>query len=191
MSNCYRYQKQKKDILFVGTLYKGKGVDVLLETYKQLVLLRKNVPHLTIVGDGTERINLEDFVKMNNLIDNVTFCGAIYDEVRLSSIFQRALLSVSPYQAGLSVPKSMGYGVPYATRKDAITGGEIYHIKDKDNGFMYENDHELLNILIDATDNPQKFIDMGFRAKEYYDNNATVKHRSNGAISAFRFALGI
>jgi len=81
--------------------------------------------------------------------------------------------------------------VPYATRKDAITGGEIYHITDGVNGFMYEKDEDLLSILLDASKNPQKYIDMGLKAKEYYDNNATVKHRSEGAIKAFKYSLGL
>ena len=183
--------EQKKNILFVGTLYKGKGLETLLETYAEYVNKTENILPLVIVGDGSERNTLEKYVANHNLEPHVTFCGAVFEEEKLAEYYSKAILSVSPNQAGLSVPKSMGYAVPYATRKDAITGGEIYHITDGVNGFMYEKDEDLLSILLDASKNPQKYIDMGLKAKEYYDNNATVKHRSEGAIKAFKYSLGL
>lgn len=179
----------KNSILFVGTLYKGKGVEKLLETYSILLEKTDKPLPLIIVGDGPERKYLEEFVKEHQLADYVSFKGAIFEETVLRDYYAQALISVSPYQAGLSVPKSMGYGVPYATRKDAITGGEIYHITDGVNGFMYENDEDLLTILLDASKNPLKYIEMGKRAKDYYDSNATVRHRAEGAMRAFAYVL--
>lgn len=183
--------EQKKNVLFVGTLYKGKGLETLLETYNEYIAKTDKVLPLIIVGDGSERNTLEKYVSDHNLEHHVSFCGAVFEEAKLAEFYSKAILSVSPNQAGLSVPKSMGYAVPYATRKDAITGGEIYHITDGVNGFMYEKDEDLLNILLDASEHPQKYVDMGLTAKEYYDNNATVKHRSEGAIKAFKYALGL
>lgn len=182
---------KKSTILFVGTLYKGKGVDKLLETYSNLIDKTDNPLPLVIVGDGPERQLLEQFVKAHKLENKVNFCGAIFDESVLKDYYSHALISVSPNQAGLSVPKSMGYGVPYATRKDAITGGEIYHITDNVNGFMYEKDEDLLDILLEACENPQKYIEMGKKAKEYYYNNASVRHRAEGAIAAFNYVLSL
>ncbi len=181
--------ERKNSILFVGTLYKGKGVEKLLETYMCLLDKTDNPLPLIVVGDGPERNVLEEFVTDHHLDNIVSFKGAIYDENILMGYYSQALISVSPNQAGLSVPKSMGYGVPYATRRDAITGGEIYHITDGVNGFMYENDEDLLEILLDASNNPSKYVAMGRRAKDYYDNNATVNHRAKGAMAAFNYVL--
>lgn len=179
----------KKIFLFVGTLYKGKGLDILLKSYHDAVINEDISNQLHIVGDGAERQNLENYVKNNSLIDKVIFHGAIYDERILARCFSEALLCVSPTQGGLSVPKSMGYGVPFVTRRDAITGGEIYHITPGVNGIMYEKDNELTAILIDAANNPQKYVEMGFKAKVYYDNHATVRHMAQGAMDAFDYAL--
>ena len=179
----------KKDFLFVGTLYKGKGLDLLLDSFRQVVEKLNPDTNLHIVGDGSERGALEEYVAQKNLSGNVIFHGAIYDENVLANRFAHALLSISPTQGGLSVPKSMGYGVPFVTRKDAITGGEIYHITSGVNGIMYERDENLIHILSDACQNPQKYVEMGMKAKEYYDNNATIKHMAQGAMDAFEYVL--
>lgn len=179
----------KKDLLFVGTLYKGKGLDLLLEAFRQVVKKQNVTNKLHIVGDGSERQALEDYVAQNKLEENVIFHGAIYDENMLAERFAHALLCISPTQGGLSVPKSMGYGVPFVTRKDSITGGEIYHITPGVNGIMYNKDEELTSIISDACCNSPKYVDMGIKAKDYYDNHATIRHMAQGAMDAFEFVL--
>lgn len=179
----------KKDFLFVGTLYKGKGLDLLLDAFRQVVKKQNPENKLHIVGDGSERNVLEDYVVEHKLTGRVVFHGAIYDEKVLAERFAHALLCISPTQGGLSVPKSMGYGVPFVTRKDAITGGEIYHITPGVNGIMYEKDEDLVSILEDACRNAQKYIDMGTKAKEYYNRYATIRHMAQGALDAFEYVL--
>lgn len=181
--------QKKKNLLFVGTLYKGKGLDKLLSSIKEVVAKGYKDVRLTIVGDGECRKELEDYVAENGLRNNVAFTGSIFDEKVLANHFAEALLCVSPTQGGLSCPKSMGYGVPFVTRKDAITGGEIYHITTGVNGIMYEKDEDLTSIIEDACKNPQKYVEMGMAAKDYYDHNATIKHMAQGAMDAYEYAL--
>lgn len=181
--------EKKKNFLFIGTLYKGKGLDLLLKAYKDAIDTAGIENELHIVGDGKERKNVEVFVKENHLDGKVRLHGAIFDEKVLSIHLTNALLCISPTQGGLSVPKSMGYGVPFVTKHSAITGGEIYHITPGKNGIMYNQDEELSEILIDSSRNPQKYIEMGRKAKEYYDNHATIDHMASGVMEAFRFAL--
>ena len=181
--------ESKRDFLFVGTLYKGKGLDLLLEAFKSVVTQCNCDIKLQIVGEGSERESLEAYVIEHGLQDRVVFHGSIYDENEISKVFQESLLCFSPKQAGLSVPKSMGYGVPFVTRKDAITGGEIYHITSGVNGIMYDIDDDLPKIMFDAIENRQKFIEMGRNAMEYYYNHATIKHMAQGAIDAIEYAL--
>ena len=54
---------------------------------------------------------------------------------------------------------------------------------------MYDRDEELITIMLDAVNNASKYIEMGMRAKDYYNNYATVKHMAQGAMDAFKFAL--
>ena len=179
----------KKDILFVGSLYKGKGLDKLVYSFKEAISAVESNVILHVVGGGAEREAIEALVRSIGLQDRVIFHGPIYDEIVLATIFQKSIICVSPTQAGLSVPKSMGYGVPFITRRDAITGGEIYHISNQVNGVLYDDDQELTHILIDTMNNPSKYIEMGLNAKTYYNNNATPKHMADAAIEAIKFVL--
>lgn len=179
----------KKDFLFVGTLYKGKGLDILLESFRSFKEKDKTNTALYIVGGGELEEELKTYVSENDLGETVFFTGPIYDEVILAKYFQRSLLCFSPTQAGLSVPKSLGYGVPFVTRRDAITGGELYHITNGYNGILYSDNSELIDIMSEAISNRSKYLEMGRNAKEYYDNNATIYHKAKGATDAFEFVL--
>ena len=175
--------------MFVGTLYKGKGLDVLIDSFRQALEISGKEARLVIIGDGEMRDDIERHINSNNLQDSVELLGPIFDEIKLAKEFQRSLLCISPNQGGLTCPKSMGYGVPFVCHKDAITGGEIYHITNGVNGIIYQSDKDLIDILVDAINNQQKYIEMGQMAKNYYDNNATIRHMANGAIQAFNYAL--
>lgn len=179
----------KRIFLFVGTLYKGKGLDLLLESYKHAVDKAHISNELHIIGDGCERHNIETYIQENGLEGKVFLHGAIYNELVLASFFKNALLCISPTQGGLSVPKSMGYGVPFVTKGNSITGGEIYHIDPGENGILYQQDRELESILIDAGTNPTKYVEMGIKAKDYYDKYATIDCMAEGAMTAFDSVL--
>jgi glycosyltransferase involved in cell wall biosynthesis len=179
--------KKKKNIIFVGTLYRGKGVDCLLKCFREAIDIVNNSVHVDIIGDGPCRQELEELTNQLKLNDNVTFHGAIYDIQQLTDFYSKAILCISPYQAGLTVCTSMGNGVTFVTRKDAITGGELYHITNGENGIIFERDEELIEIIKDVITNPSKYIEMGIKAKEYYDTHATINHMVNGFLSAIEY----
>lgn len=182
--------KNRKDFLFVGSLYKEKGISVLIESFSSVI---KRFPNdttlLHIIGDGAEKNEIERMIHERNLDNRVILHGAIYDENELSEYFSKSLLCISPYQAGLSVPKSMGYGVTFVTRKDAITGGELYHITNGVNGILYEHDSSLPALLEDAIMNKDKYIQIGNNACDYYNNNATIEIMVRNIQDALEYAL--
>lgn len=181
--------EEKKDFLFIGSLYKAKGVDLLLSTFNKLVKVLDSDVILHIVGDGGERTSLEEFVNREGLADRVIFHGALYDEKEIAQIFKPSLLCISPNQAGLSVPKSMGYGVTFVTRENAITGGELYHITPGKNGILFKNDEELFDILKDSILNRDKYIRIGKAAKQYYDTSANIDNMVNNISKAVTYAI--
>lgn len=181
--------KNKKNIIFVGTLYKGKGVDALLCAINEAKHQLNNPFHVDIIGDGPYRQELEILSNRLGLSNCVSFHGAIYDTEKLSEFYSNALCCISPYQAGLSVCTSMGNGVPFITQSDAITGGEIFHITNGENGVLYQKDEDLVNIIVDVINNPLKYIEMGNKAKDYYNTNATIQHMVDGIMAAIDYAV--
>jgi len=180
----------RDSVLFVGSLYKAKKIFELLNCYKDAIVSSDNVPKLVIVGDGEDKDAVNEWILENNLWDSIELTGAIYDEEKISKYFARAIICVSPDQAGLSVLKSFGYGVPFVTNKDAITGGERLNIVNGENGILFDSFDEITDIIKDCSQNPEKYIEMGKNAKKYYNENRTINHMVSGFIDAIDFVTG-
>ena len=63
----------KLELIFVGGLVPRKACDLALRAAAPL--LRSNVAHFTVVGDGPDRENLEELVRSLGISNEVTFCG--------------------------------------------------------------------------------------------------------------------
>ena len=184
--------KEKKNsdyLLFVGSLYPAKGVDVLLKQYNEAYQINHEIEDLLIVGDGSEREKCEKLCKDSGLGRKVTFLGSIFEEERLSELFSGAIACISPNQAGLSVLKSMGYGVPFVTSATSITGGERFNIQDKINGVIYENEEDLKMIILDIHHDRNKYIEMGKKAKAYYEKCRKPEVMVKGFVDAIEYVL--
>ncbi len=121
--------------------------------------------------------------------DDVVLEGAIFDENILKDIFSEAILCISPKQVGLTVLKSFGYGVPFVTRRDAITGGEKSDIKDGVNGYFYDTEEELINIIVRTKTHPEEFMIMSDAARNHYLTEASPEAMAQGVIDAIMFVL--
>lgn len=181
----------KNRILFVGTLYKEKKIFELINAFIEAKNKSKAESFLVlnIIGDGEEYGNIKDLIQKQELSGTISLHGSIYNEEELVKYFSQSLLCISPDQAGLSVLKSMGYGVPYVTRTDATTGGERLNIIDQENGLLYKTQDELVSIIEDAFKNPYKYLIMGKKAQEYYLTKATPQHMAQGVLDAINYVL--
>jgi len=159
---------KKDSIIFVGSLYKQKGIFELLEVYKIYILNNNFKFKLHIVGGGQEYDSIKSYIYKYNLNQYIYLHGPIYDPGTLAFLYSRSFLSISPNQAGLSVLTSMSYGVPFVTKRDAITGGEIFSIKHLFNGYFYNSKEELLEILINIEKNQDFLLNMGENARTFY-----------------------
>lgn len=180
--------KEKNTILFIGTLYREKGLQNLLDAYARLKK-KHDMPVLNIVGGGPDYDIIKEWVCDQNLQDNIILHGAIYDPKQKAHFFAQSLACISPLQAGLSVLESMGYGVPFITTRNAITGGEIFNIHDKVDGVLMDSIDQIDEVLEDIYINPDKYCEMGNRAKLYYQNNRTPQNMADGLWKAIQYVL--
>lgn len=179
----------KDSILFVGTLYKEKGIIELLYAYNEAFLKNSNIPNLNVIGDGTEMPNIIKWVNDKKLNDKINLLGAIYDNNILQNYFKNALACISPNQAGLSVLSSMGYGVPFITKFDSITGGERLNITNNETGILYISNSDLVKIILGISFNKTKYLEMGIKAKKWYNEKRTPNHMVNGFTSAINYVI--
>jgi len=180
--------RARDTLLFLGSLYPQKGFDELLEQYALAVSENSHVPKLVIIGDGSEKSRIEAWIEEKLLQERITLTGAIFDDAVLGRYFAAAVACVSPNQAGLTVLKSMGCGVPYITRRDAITGGELFNITHGVNGVLYDRPEELKGILLDLTEHPETYMLYGKNARAHYEANRKPEDMLAGFLAAIAFA---
>lgn len=178
----------KDSILFIGTLYRQKGILNLFDSYIELHNKYK-LPELNIIGKGPDFEFLRSWIEVNNMAGIIKLRGAIYDLETKAHYFAKALACISPLQAGLSVLESMGYGVPYVTTKDSFTGGELFNIHNGIDGVLMNNVSELSAIIEDITVHPSKYIDMGKNAKIFYNKFRKPEDMAEGLWNAISYAI--
>ena len=173
----------KNKVLFVGSLDKRKQNDILIRAFHRIN--KENKIILCIIGDGAELSYLKSLVKELKIEKNVTFEGKITDVNTLKNYYRESIVSVSFGQAGLSVLQSLGYGVPFITKINAISGGEKTNIIDGYNGFFCEDSLESLEKKIKLICSAEeKYRDMGKNAFNYYSEYCTIENMVQGFIDA-------
>lgn len=184
---------KKNSVLFVGTLYKEKKLKELIDAYKIASLKCTLKIPLIIVGEGHERNNLEQHVASLKLETLIKFKGKIENDNELAKYFGNALACISPGQAGLSVLNSMANSVPFVTKKNAITGGEIFNINFNGNktGVLYETEDELIELICDINRNKERYIEMGINARKYYEDYCSPKQMIQSFMDAILYAIAI
>lgn len=183
-----RNQVKKDSLLVIGTLYREKGIQSLLDVYKELYPTC-NLPLLNIIGKGPDYEIINQWIQDNNMQELIVLRGAIYNINEKAKYFAQALACISPKQAGLTVLESMGYGVPFVSSKNAITGGELLNVHNGIDGVVMNSETELTEVVRDIATNPQKYIDMGMKAKEFYDKNRTPKLMADGFWDAIQYVI--
>lgn len=100
-----------QEILFVGRLDEIKGIEYIIQAFRQILTCRGNV-HLTLVGDG----DFSRYLKLcDGIWDKVTFTGKLSGE-QLEKFFCRATIGVQPSfheQCSYSAIEMMAHGIPF------------------------------------------------------------------------------
>ena len=171
----------KNKILVVGSLNYRKRIDLLIKSFIKIHDLIPDVT-LEIIGSGDQLEILKNLAVNNK---KIIFHGRIEDQQILSEFYNKAICEISPMQAGLSVLQSLGFGVPFITHKNAITGAEIYNIIDGFNGFLFDSSkNNLDDIILNLCQNEKLINEMSNNAKKYYDSFCTNDNMVNGFIDS-------
>ncbi len=160
--------KKEPYLLFVGRLHHVKGIDVLLDSMKEVV---ENHPiQLRIVGDGEMEPLLEK-IKEHGLKNNIEFLGAKTGD-ELNSIISRASALILPSRSEAFpriVIEAMAAGTPVIATK---VGGIPELITDGCEGYLVEPDdpHSLAKAILNMMKDDTMRRTMGENARKQAAN---------------------
>jgi glycosyltransferase involved in cell wall biosynthesis len=105
---------QTSDIIFAGRLLSHKHVDVLIDSVE---LLSRQMPNITclIIGDGPERISLEQYIQKKQLTKHIQIINFLDKHTDLFALFKSAQVFVFPSTRegfGIVVLEANACGIP-------------------------------------------------------------------------------
>lgn len=172
----YNYDNDTLVLLFSGRLNKDKKVKNLLYAMEYMQKEHKEIKiHLNIVGDGSERENLEEYVKQSKL-ENIIFHGFIFDEAKIAEMFCVSDLFVMPGYVGLAIVHAFCFGLPIITENIDYHSPEIQYLEDGINGYFIEENNikALVNKLIYLALDKDKLHEMSNSALATANGKASI-----------------
>jgi glycosyltransferase involved in cell wall biosynthesis len=167
-------------VLFVGRLQPRKRVDLLIRASS-----RVGIPcRLIIVGDGSDRIRLEQIAR--EIFPGTLFTGDLRGE-ELGRHFLAADFFVMPGTGGLALQEALLYGKPVAVAE--ADGSQADLVKVGENGWMLPSGDEdaLIGVLHEALSNPARLRAMGENSRCIVQQTATLDKMVDGFLQALRF----
>ena len=133
-------KNERKDILYVGRLRNGCGLELLIEALKQLKIDAANKVCLKIIGEGEL---FEEYKKQYSDYSNIVFLGAIYEEEEILKVSKTCFCGIYPGDAGLSVVHYMSMGLPIIIHDsfNLHMGPEPAYVKEGQCGVFFERNN--------------------------------------------------
>ena len=175
-----------KNILYVGRLIKRKGVNYLLDAYKNLEIKDKK---LIITGNGPEEEKLKKQVKTEN-IENVKFTGKISNQ-ELEEYYSKANVVVIPsinHEMGdpwvFVLNEAMSYSKPVIATTAVGAAPDMI----KGNGFIVEekNSAQITEKLYEILSNPKLEEEMCQKSVSIIEEEFQYKNMIKGFNKAIK-----
>lgn len=137
-SDLYRnhFGNDNPTLIFIGRLTKVKQLNLVIKALDRLGKRGKQF-NLVLVGDGEERVNLEQLAAESDA--NIWFYGGCYDDCQTAQLIYDADLCVSPGNVGLTAIHTMAFGTPVITHSNFSNQmPEFEAIKDGKTGTFFK-----------------------------------------------------
>jgi glycosyltransferase involved in cell wall biosynthesis len=181
-------RQERAHFLFVGTLYRQKGLEMLIEAYDLLNKQGVELPLLKLVGDGPDYQELKELIEIKGLTPYIVMLGSITQSDKLAELFSSAIACVSPLQAGLTVQNAFAFGVPFITKTYPISGGEFTSIIEDVTGFNFDGTSDDLAKTINRVLHHPNLDEIYQNCFEWYNRFRSPKIWVNTFERAVRFA---
>jgi glycosyltransferase involved in cell wall biosynthesis len=183
----------KFELIFVGGLIPCKGCDLALRAAAPL--LRSGLARFTVLGDGPERIRLEQLARSLGIEKDVSFCGWVkHEEVltRLRSADVMVFPSVRDFGAGVVFEALATGAVPVVA--DFGGPGDIVH---PEVGYKVpltnENDFvmQMENILTELAHDRDRLRRLRQQGMIYARERLTWEAKADDTTKVLHWALGL
>lgn len=195
---CYYVEKNTRndinnsdiisDIIFVGQLIHRKGVDVLLNAFKELSFNIKN--NIKIIGTGEDKDKMIDLTKNLGLTERVSFIGSVSSN-KVQEVISHSSILVLPSRYdgwGVVVNEAILNNVPVVV-SDQCGAKELVEQLDVGLVFKNEDSKDLSEKLLKILTNQELWL-------KYKDNCKNNSHKispesaSNYLIEIIKYRTG-
>lgn len=181
---------EKKIVLFVGSLLKIKGIDILIKAFKH-VLDEINEANLIIVGSGKEEKNLKDLTTKLDLQHYVKFEGARYGE-KIKLWYNACDVYCAPSREeafGIIYLEAMACGKPVIGPNH---GGPKEIILNGINGYLFENENcDLATKIIKILENDELAEKFGRKSRELVEEKYNWNMIAKRTYEIYRRLLNV
>jgi glycosyltransferase involved in cell wall biosynthesis len=166
-------QKSKDaiDILFLGRVRRGCGLDLLFLALEKLNSNRTHHIRLHVIGDGSE---LEGYKKRFGFDLNIIFYGSLYDHEAIAEISRNCMFGCYPGNSGLSIIHYMSLSLPMVIHNNFALheGPEPTFVNDGVEGIFFDKDN---------------FLDLTKKLEYMYQNIEHVNTMQYNAFKKYKF----
>jgi glycosyltransferase involved in cell wall biosynthesis len=166
--------------LYVGMLEKHKGILNLLEAFRELK--NQTTSRLIIVGDGSLKRNIIQYIKENSLEKNVSFMGYL-EKKDLYPLYRNAIALVIPSICAENSPLTALEALSVGTPVIVSTFGGLPEIGAKiDKNLIFDNSITLKKIVCMI----KKESFSQYKIREIYEKNFSSKRYIESYLSLIR-----
>jgi len=169
--------EKKYDIVFAGRLTKNKGIMLLLKAIKKIENQKPNIK-MIIVGTGPLEKKIKNFIKQNQLGNNIEFAGWLPSMEDVAKVYNQSKVFVMPSfnEGGPRVNlEAMACNVAVITSE---VGLMVDIIKDNENGlFINWNSKDIADkimFLLENVDLRNKIAENGHKTVQQFERSKAI-----------------
>lgn len=162
---------KEKVMLYIGRVSEEKNIKEVLQ-YTKVYMRENNGVKFLVIGDGPERIALEEEAKILGISDNVIFAGQrkwteIARYYQLGDVFVTASQSETQ---GLTYIEALSAGIPVIAKSDPCIEGVV---QNGINGYTFEGQDdflEALNLILSDDSTRQRMANIAEQSVSRYSS---------------------
>lgn len=184
--NKIKPSKKKSDVIFTGRLIKEKNVDLLLKAIK---IVKEDINDIKcfIIGEGPERLNLENLAYELEIMNNIVFIDFLDKHSEMISLMKSSKILVLPSTRegfGIVVIEANACGLPVVVVEHDMNAAVDLVINNKNGLISNFSEFDMASNIINLLNNKDKMYNDCIEMSKQYDWEIIVDSLENFYITA-------